>query len=134
MICFYQDFSEEELNNKELKPIEINEQMSHNLNDLPDTHNTYLSNYNDKLHNVLQFNPSEFKPNNNRIVLNNTPLILYYLRFLTFLTLGNLPPLTIVAYLNLREMSHLRLSQTLPLESDILLRSLTQFLLLIMPA
>ena len=34
MICFYQDFSEEELNNKELKPIEINEKIIHNLNDL----------------------------------------------------------------------------------------------------
>ena len=34
MICFYQDFSEEELNNKELKPIEINEQIIHNLQDL----------------------------------------------------------------------------------------------------
>ena len=44
---------------------------SRNLNDLPDTHNTYVSNYNNKLHNVLQFNPSEYKPNNNRIILNN---------------------------------------------------------------
>ena len=34
MICFYQDFSEEELNNKELKPIEINEQIIYNLQDL----------------------------------------------------------------------------------------------------
>ena len=44
---------------------------SRNLNNLPDTHNTYVSNYNDKLHNVLQFNPSEYKPNNNRVILNN---------------------------------------------------------------
>lgn len=43
---------------------------SRNLNDLPDTHNTYVSNVNDKLHNVLQFNPTEWKPNNNRIILN----------------------------------------------------------------
>tara|TARA_Y100001970_G_C13910472_1_gene688253 strand:- start:78 stop:788 length:711 start_codon:yes stop_codon:yes gene_type:complete len=34
MICFYQDFSEDEINNKELKPIEINEKIIHNLNDL----------------------------------------------------------------------------------------------------
>ena len=45
---------------------------SRNLNDLPNTHNTYLSNTNDKLHNVLQFNPSEFRPNNNKIILNNS--------------------------------------------------------------
>ena len=34
MICFYQDFSEEELNNKELKPIEINGRVVTNLQDL----------------------------------------------------------------------------------------------------
>ena len=34
MLCFYQDFSEEESNNKELKPIEMNEQYMIQLTDL----------------------------------------------------------------------------------------------------
>ena len=34
MICLYQDFSDEETNNKELKPIEINEKLISNLQDL----------------------------------------------------------------------------------------------------
>ena len=34
MICFYQDFSENENNNKELKPIEIDEMIIHDLQSL----------------------------------------------------------------------------------------------------
>jgi len=34
MICFYQDFSDDEVNNKELKSIEINEQSVINLLEL----------------------------------------------------------------------------------------------------
>ena len=34
MLCFYQDFSEEETNNKELKPIEMNDQCIIQLTDL----------------------------------------------------------------------------------------------------
>ena len=34
MLCFYQDFSEEETNNKELKPIEMNDQCIIHLTDL----------------------------------------------------------------------------------------------------
>ena len=34
MLCFYQDFSEEETNNKELKPIEMNDQCIIHFTDL----------------------------------------------------------------------------------------------------